>query len=55
MSVLKRLLLVSLLGSTILGLTGCTSSDTDENSIPWSRPQSWEGNVPGMGTTPGAR
>lgn len=54
MSVFKRLLLASLLGSFVLGITGCTSSDTDENSIPWSRPQNWEGNVPGMGSTPGS-
>lgn len=53
MSALKRLLLTALLGLTALLVNGCASKE-EEDSIPWSRPQSWEGNVPGMGTTPGA-
>ncbi len=50
---LKRLLLAALLGLTTLLVTGCVSKE-EEDSIPWSRPQNWEGNVPGMGSTPGA-
>ncbi len=53
MSVLKRLLLAALLGLTSLLVNGCASKD-EADSIPWSRPQNWEGNVPGMGSTPGS-
>ena len=52
MSVLKRLLLAALLGFTSLLVNGCATKD-EADSIPWSRPQTWEGNVPGMGSTPG--
>lgn len=34
--------------------TGCTSAQEADSSIPWSRPANWEGQVPGMGTTPGS-
>ncbi len=51
MSVLKRLLLAALLGLTTLVITGCASDE--ETAMPWSRPQSWEGGVPGMGSSPG--
>ena len=30
-------------------LTGCQSTDQD-SAVPWSRPASWEGQVPGMGS-----
>lgn len=53
MTALKRLFLAFLLGAVSLLVNGCSS--TEETSIPWSRPQSWEGQVPGMGSTPGAR
>lgn len=53
MPALKRLLLALLLGAVSLLVNGCTSSD-EETSIPWSRPQSWEGQVPGMGSSPGS-
>ena len=52
MSVLKRLLLAALLGLTSLLVNGCASKD-EADSIPWSRPQTWEGNVPGMGSSSG--
>jgi hypothetical protein len=29
--------------------TGCTSTP-EESSIPWNRPASWEGGIPGMGS-----
>jgi hypothetical protein len=44
--------LLALLAATFALLaTGCTSKTNNDTSIPWSRPASWEGNVPGMGTT----
>jgi len=42
-----------LMAAAALGLAGTfggCASDPDENTIPWSRPQSWEGQVPGLGT-----
>jgi hypothetical protein len=30
-------------------VTGCTSKTAEDSSIPWGRPASWEGQVPGMG------
>jgi hypothetical protein len=39
-------LLLSLLA--FVGLSGCGPSQQD-SSIPWSRPASWEGQIPGMG------
>jgi hypothetical protein len=36
-----------LLALALLGLSGCTDSQQD-SSIPWSRPASWEGRIPGM-------
>ncbi len=42
----------------ILGLAslfcGCTSSSSDEASLPWARPAEWEGTPPGMSNLPGA-
>jgi hypothetical protein len=32
---------------------GCTLNSQKNSSIPWSRPAAWEGQIPGMGTTPG--
>ncbi|MFT3831276.1 MAG: hypothetical protein QM691_16380 [Opitutaceae bacterium] len=52
MSALKRLFLAALLGLTALLVNGCASKE-EQDSIPWSRPQSWEGNVPGMGSGSG--
>ena len=49
-----RLLLALLVSGSALALTGCTSKTDQDTSIPWSRPATWEGQVPGMGTTPGS-
>jgi nitrous oxide reductase accessory protein NosL len=46
-----KALLALLIATFTLLATGCTSKTADETSIPWSRPSSWEGQVPGMGTT----
>lgn len=52
MPALKRLTLALLLGAVTILVNGCAT--TEETAIPWSRPQNWEGQVPGMGTTPGS-
>ncbi len=42
--------LALLLGSVLLTLcSGCASKQPEDSSIPWSRPASWEGGIPGMG------
>ncbi|HKB90284.1 MAG TPA: hypothetical protein VKC60_07175 [Opitutaceae bacterium] len=50
MNRISRLLLVSLIAAAAGFLAGCTSADSKDTSIPWSRPASWEGQIPGMGT-----
>ncbi len=50
MTSLKRLLL-AVLAAAALSLIGCTSQT--DTSIPWSRPASWEAQVPGMGSGQG--
>lgn len=45
---MKKIALLLLAGSSLL-LTGCTSKTEQDSSIPWSRPASWEGGIPGMG------
>ena len=45
-----RRLLVLALGSLFAALaTGCATKQAEDSTIPWSRPASWEGGVPGMG------
>lgn len=54
---MKRLqvpLIVTLLGLFGLLTVGCQTRSAQDNSIPWGRPQNWEGQIPGMGTTPGS-
>jgi uncharacterized lipoprotein YmbA len=43
----KSLFALLLLAIALLGLSGCSSPQQD-SSIPWSRPASWEGRIPGM-------
>lgn len=46
---LRRLILLAL-GSALLALaSGCATKQPEDSSIPWSRPASWEGGLPGMG------
>jgi hypothetical protein len=54
MNTLRKLVLILLLGIFGLVFSGCTSQTARDSSIPWSRPANWEGQVPGMGTTPGS-
>ncbi len=35
-------------------LGGCSMNTQRDSSIPWSRPANWEGQFPGMGSTPGS-
>jgi hypothetical protein len=35
-------------------LAGCTSGGDKYSSVPQDRPADWEGQVPGMGQTPGS-
>lgn len=39
----------------LAGVSGCSTLAEDEHDqmVPWSRPASWEGTVPGMPSTPG--
>lgn len=47
---LKKLFLTALaLAGVSLALSGCTSKTEADSTIPWSRPASWEGGIPGMG------
>jgi len=43
----KSFIALMLLALASLGLSGCADSQQD-SSIPWSRPASWEGRIPGM-------
>jgi hypothetical protein len=39
-----------ILGAILLALgSGCATKQPEDSSIPWSRPASWEGGIPGMG------
>jgi len=49
-----RKALLAFLTVTLMALaTGCTSKTSKDTSIPWSRPASWEGQIPGMGEMSG--
>lgn len=45
---LSLILAIASLSLTLLFSAGC--ADPEESNIPWSRPQEWEGGVPGLGT-----
>jgi hypothetical protein len=42
----KTLFVLLLSALALIGLAGCTTPQ--DSSIPWSRPATWEGRVPGM-------
>lgn len=50
---LTRMLL--LIGSIVAAtlISGCASKHPDESQLPWARPATWEGGLPGMGGAPG--
>lgn len=43
----KLFLSLSLATLALLGLSGC-ASDQKDSTIPWSRPATWENQIPGM-------
>jgi len=45
----QKALLALLIATVGLLATGCTTKTANDSSIPWGRPASWEGQVPGMG------
>jgi hypothetical protein len=54
MKTLRNPLIGLLLALLALAATGCTSRTAQDSSMPWSRPANWEGQIPGMGQTPGS-
>ncbi|WP_198529839.1 hypothetical protein [Geminisphaera colitermitum] len=51
-----RVLSVFLVATLIaIGMGGCETKTKEDSSIPWSRPASWEGQMPGMGGFGGYR
>jgi hypothetical protein len=46
---MKKLLPALLLLALAAAFSGCTTKTSKDTSIPWSRPASWEGGIPGMG------
>lgn len=54
MKSLRIPVILLLLGLFALFTAGCTSRTDRDSSIPWGRPANWEGQIPGMGTTPGS-
>jgi hypothetical protein len=53
MTTLKKPVLALLLLAFGAIFSGCSTNSPKQTSIPWSRPQSWEGQVPGMGQPTG--
>lgn len=45
----KSFLAALSLAGAALAVTGCATKTEADSSIPWSRPASWEGGIPGMG------
>ena len=54
---MKRRITLLLVSVFLLLATGCATKQQEDSSIPWSRPASWEGGIPGMGGLggPGSR
>jgi hypothetical protein len=46
---MKKLLSALLLLALAAAFSGCTTKTSRDTTIPWSRPASWEGGIPGMG------
>jgi len=44
-----RWFLLFLLGSVLVGVSGCETTEPENDSVrPWNTPQSWEGGMPMM-------
>jgi hypothetical protein len=53
---LRHLFALLLLASSLFAFAGCSTPDPDRvSSIPWNRPEKWEGQGPLGGMTPGSR
>lgn len=48
-SFLRLLATLAVASTAMFAFTGCQSSAQD-SAVPWSRPASWEGNLPGVGS-----
>jgi len=46
---MKKIILALLALGFIAIAAGCTTRSAQDSTIPWSRPASWEGGIPGMG------
>lgn len=49
MSLRKKLVLALAGLAAVFAASGCSTKTEQDSSIPWSRPASWEGGIPGMG------
>lgn len=49
----KKAFAVILLGTMAAFFAGCATNGPKKSAIPWGQPQSWEGQIPGMGQTTG--
>jgi hypothetical protein len=47
--IMKKFLIALLTTALLAIFTGCTTKTSKDTSIPWNRPASWEGGIPGMG------
>jgi len=44
-----KTLLLLLLGAALVGVSGCASTEPENDSVrPWNTPQGWEGSMPMM-------
>jgi hypothetical protein len=48
-SLLRLLVVLATATAGLFAFTGCQSTAQD-SSVPWSRPASWEGTLPGIGS-----
>lgn len=48
-SLIRFLVAFATAAAGLLAFTGCQSSAQD-SAVPWSRPASWEGSLPGVGS-----
>ena len=49
----QKALCTLLLAALAAVVSGCASNGPKKSSIPWSQPQAWEGQIPGMGQPSG--
>jgi hypothetical protein len=54
MNCLKKPIIGLVLAALVLLVGACSTQTPTDSSIPWGRPANWEGQIPGMGNTPGS-